>query len=411
MHPERITSDHKWKAGLFSAYLVSVTLISSLNMGCHTKENMLRNERIHKSPQWDTDRFVNRLPRKEASRLEMLHKFIMNDRKTVPEKELPIVTRNAADFAPLPEKQLRVTWFGHSTLMMEIDGVRLLVDPVWSNRPSPVPFFGLTRFHPPPLPITELKKIQIDAVVISHDHYDHLDKDTIAELRDMPLRFIVPLGVGTYLEDWGVDPLRITELDWWEDTQIGGVKITATPARHFSGRSFFSGNWDRTLWSGWAFQGPGHRVFYSGDTAMFPEFREIGHKLGPFDLTIIEIGAYNAMWSDVHIGPEQAIQAHKMLQGRYLLPVHWGTFDLALHSWTEPIERLVEAASKEKVTVFTPRPGETIDADDFQSKAAGGIHRWWPAIPWQRAREAPIVSTGLEAVADYGLTGESAEGF
>lgn len=330
--------------------------------------------------------------------LRILHQWMRGGNHTTPEKPPPVLERSAADFLTPPTGGLRVTWLGHSSLFVEIDKLRILIDPVWSERVSPLPLIGPRRFHPPPLPLTELKKLEIDAIVISHDHYDHLDRGTIMEIGESVPRFIVPLGVGAHLEEWGIDRARITELDWWEETRLDDLTFTATPARHFSGRTIDRGRWDRTLWSGWAIRNSRHRIYYSGDTAMFNGIDEIGRRLGPFDLTMIEIGAYNEMWPDVHIGPEQAVLAHKRLRGRHLLPVHWGTFDLALHSWTEPIERALEAARKEGVVLFTPRPGGSIDASLLEKTGPERVNRrWWPALPWQSAEEAPIVSTGLNS--------------
>jgi L-ascorbate metabolism protein UlaG (beta-lactamase superfamily) len=202
--------------------------------------------------------------------------------------------------------------------------------------------------------------------------------------------FVVPLGVGAHLESWGVSAKQIVELDWWAETAVGALTLTATPARHFSGRSMVMADRDATLWAGWAIRGPEHRVYYSGDTAMFPDFAEIGRRLGPFDASLIEVGAYDALWADVHLGPEQAIDAHRLVRGGVLIPVHWGTFDLALHPWTEPVERLLVAASRTRAQVAIPRPGQTV-----VPAAKFPVARWWPRVPWRTAEIAPVVSTGL----------------
>jgi len=227
-------------------------------------------------------------------------------------------------------------------------------------------------------------------VLISHDHYDHLDHETITALGDRVPRYLVPLGVGAHLEHWGVPASRITELDWWGETEVGDLKLVATPARHASGRALTFSDQDKTLWSGWAIIGPNHRVYYSGDTAMFPELEQIGERLGPFDATMIETGAYNPLWVDVHMGPEQAIIAHQLVRGKLFIPVHWGTFNLASHNWTEPVERALLAAEREGVSASTPRPGESVEP-----KTATGPFRWWPKVPWKTASENPVMSTGL----------------
>jgi len=272
---------------------------------------------------------------------------------SIPVATPPFLQRSATDFSEPPASGLRITWLSHSTLLIEIDGLRVLIDPVWGERASPFNWLGPERFFPPPLPFEQLPGL--DVVVISHDHYDHLDFPTIRRLVDDGVPFVVPLGVGAHLEYWGIPAERITELDWWQEHSIGDLRLVATPARHFSGRSMFMADREATLWSGWALLGPQHRLYYSGDTAMFPGFADIGDRLGPFDATMIESGAYNPMWADVHLGPEQAVEAHLMVGGGVMIPVHWGLFDLAVHGWTEPIERVLVAAHKHGVSVVTPR--------------------------------------------------------
>ncbi|MDQ2644994.1 MAG: MBL fold metallo-hydrolase, partial [Myxococcota bacterium] len=269
--------------------------------------------RIAKSPHYRNDRFVDTIPRVEPDVWEASRRWLAGAPYTQPTAPLPILLRSAADFATPPASGVRITWFGHSTLLVEIEGRRVLFDPVWSERCSPSHFVGPKRFHAPPLPLAELPRL--DAVAISHDHYDHLDYATILALEEKTAAFVVPLGVGAHLEYWGVDPKRIRELDWWEETRVAGLTLVATPARHFSGRGLGA---DRTLWAGWAVIGEARRVYYSGDTAMFEGFRQIGARLGPFDATLIESGAYNALWADVHLGPEQAVAAHQVVRGRVM---------------------------------------------------------------------------------------------
>jgi L-ascorbate metabolism protein UlaG (beta-lactamase superfamily) len=350
-----------------------------------TTPNGARLERIARSKQYRNDRFVDTIPRVEPDLWEATRRWLAGEKFSQPTSPLPIVLRSAADFATPLASGVRITWFGHSSLLVEIEGRRVLFDPVWSERCSPSQFVGPKRFHTPPLSLAELPRL--DVVAISHDHYDHLDYATIRALKERDLTFVVPLGVGAHLEYWGVDPKRIRELDWWEETRVAGLTLVATPARHFSGRGLGA---DRTLWSGWALIGETRRVFYSGDTAMFEGFRQIGERLGPFDATLIEAGAYNALWADVHLGPEQAVAAHQAVRGRVMLPVHWGTFDLALHSWVEPIERVIAAGRAANVTVVTPRPGESVDPEHPAPPA-----RWWPKLPWKTAQQAPVVSSGL----------------
>lgn len=350
----------------------------------------LRGERLaraQRSPQWREPAFVNRLPRVDAPRGRMMREFLFggSDHRN-PDAPIPVVRRTAADYRTPPASGLRATWLGHSTLLLEIDGRRVLIDPVWGERASPFTFMGPKRFFAPPLPLAELP--DVDAVIVSHDHYDHLDMPTVKALRARGVRWVVPLGVGAHLASWGVPAERITELDWWGGVEVGGLTLTATPARHFSGRGLTGAN--RTLWAGWAITGPTHRVFYSGDTALHDELLAIGERLGPFDLTMIESGAYDAMWTDVHLGPEQAVLAHRLVRGRVMLPVHWGLFDLALHGWTEPMERVLVAADSQRVRVAAPRPGDMVEP-----AALGPVVRWWPTVPWETVRQAPAWSSGV----------------
>jgi L-ascorbate metabolism protein UlaG (beta-lactamase superfamily) len=343
--------------------------------------------RVARSPQWRDDAFRNRLPRVDRPGFRMLTEFAFGgSAHREPDAPLPVVARTAADYRVPPASGLRATWLGHSTLLLEIDGRRVLVDPVWGPRASPFTFLGPARFFAPPLPLAELPSV--DVVVISHDHYDHLDLPTVKALVARGARWVVPLGVGAHLRAWGARPQDIEELDWWEATRVGDLTLTATPARHFSGRGL--GDAGKTLWAGWAIAGPIHRVFYSGDTALHDQFAEIGRRLGPFDLTMIEAGAYDGMWVDVHLGPEQAVLAHRLVRGEVLLPVHWGLFDLALHGWTEPMERTLVAARAVGVRVATPRPGDMVEPAMLEAPV-----RWWPKVPWETVAEAPVWSTGV----------------
>jgi L-ascorbate metabolism protein UlaG (beta-lactamase superfamily) len=272
---------------------------------------------------------------------------------------------------PAEAAELAVTWFGHASALLEIDGRRVLVDPVWGHRVSPSPTIGPTRLHEPPIPLAEIPPV--DAVVISHDHYDHLDLPTVRELlRSQSAPFVVPLGVGEHLRTWGVPEKRIVELDWDESTTLGELTLTCTEARHFSGRFFAR---DTTLWASWVLAGPRHRVFFGGDTGYTPAFAGIGARLGPFDLTLLPVGAYNDAWHAIHMDPEEAMRAHGDLGGRVFLPVHWATFNLAFHRWSEPVERVLAAAERVGARVVVPRPGERIDVLDPPE-----LTDWWTAV-------------------------------
>lgn len=375
------------------ASMIGLTFILSIYLySCSatlSQTELMRKGRIESSPQWKEGKFVNRLARKDTSVWSMISKQFSNDQITSPEEPITIRKRMKGEFQSKPDHIFDITWLGHSTVLIEMEGLKILTDPVWGKRTSPISFIGPKRFFQPPLAMDQLP--DIDVVAISHDHYDHLDEESIKGLIGRAKIFIAPLGVGNYLEEWGVPYSQIVELDWWEDYNYRGVTFTSTPARHFSGRSALPSNHNKTLWCGWAMNGKKHSLYYSGDTAMFPQFKDIGERLGPFDITMIEVGAYSNMWRDVHIGPEQAIEAHKLVKGKVLLPVHWGTFNLSHHGWTEPIERVIEASKKGDVKVITPRPGESYRVGDKPV-----INRWWPDVKWLSSKENPIKSSGLD---------------
>jgi L-ascorbate metabolism protein UlaG (beta-lactamase superfamily) len=342
--------------------------------------------RMKRSPQWQDGAFDNPEPLWNDY-WGMMTELTSVSPHVEPDDPIPVVQTDPEALLIEPESGLRVTWLGHSTTLIEIDGIRVLTDPVWGERTSPLSWTGPERWYAPPLTIADLPPI--DAVLISHDHYDHLDLQSIQALDDGQRLFIAPLGVGAHLEYWGVSAEQIVELDWWETHVLGAVTLTCTPARHASGRMMLDFN--RTLWSSYVLSGPEHDVFFSGDTGLFTDMTRIGDELGPFDLALIEVGAYGQSWPDWHIGPEQAIEAMQMLQAKRLLPIHWGLFSLAYHGWTEPIERVLVAAEPVGIPVFTPRPGQTLEPLIETATEA-----WWPDIPWQTAEEYPIVSTDVE---------------
>lgn len=260
----------------------------------------------------------------------------------------------------VPSQAVQVTWMGHSTMLVELDGVRILTDPVFCERASPFQWMGPARFHATPLGLDALPAI--DAIVISHDHYDHLDFESVSWLAEnTEIPFYVPLGIGAHLEHWGMPAERIHELEWWQEREVKGVRLVSTPSRHFSGRGVADRN--HTLWTSWAFVGPTQRAWFSGDTGPFEAAAEIGEKLGPFDLTMIESGAWNPAWGNIHLGPDAARQMHEMVQGRTMMPVHWGTFQLAPHEWDQPFVRLRELAEANGTPLLVPVPGQTMRAD------------------------------------------------
>jgi len=300
----------------------------------------------------------------------MLRRYLFEKAEREPARPLgPFRADAAALAAPVPARALRVTWLGHSTTLIELDGRRFLTDPVWSLRASPSQLVGPKRFFAPPLPLAELPPL--DGVILSHDHFDHLDEAAIRALVPRGERFFCPLGVGAHLRRWGVAAARITEVTWWDVIDLApDFRLIATPARHFSGRGLL--NRDSTLWASWVLQGQQHRVFFGGDSGPFDEaFRQIGAAYGPFDLVMLEIGASDPEWADIHLGPDNALAAHRLLGGGPLLPLHWATFNLAFHAWRQPVQRLLEAAGPE-VPLLLPAPGQRVDV------AAGPLRTpWW----------------------------------
>lgn len=381
--PRRLARIVGWLLILVVAGLGVATVVAWRPMGREATD--ARRARLERSPQWLDGHFENPQPLVNhlwTGLAAMRHASPVS----APTSPVPTTTIDRQRFATAPASGLRITWMGHSTTLVEIDGVRLLLDPVWSDRPTPIPGVGPARWYPPAIALDQLPSI--DAVLISHDHYDHLDMPTVTALARTGTQFIVPLGVGAHLEYWGVAPDRIVELDWWDSIAVKAVQLVSTPARHASGRMLF--DMDATLWTGFAIIGPLHRVYYSGDTGLFPALRDIGERFGPFDCTLIEVGQYHRAWPDWHIGPEQAVQAHEMVRGRVMLPVHWGLFRLAYHGWTEPIERVLAAAALRGATVATPRPGESVEP-----ALPLVTTRWWPSLPWETAAQHPIVSSQM----------------
>ncbi|MEV4740925.1 MBL fold metallo-hydrolase [Streptomyces sp. NPDC049555] len=354
-----------------------------------------RMARIRRSPHFADGSFVNpegtrRTP--SGSMLAFLPTYFRAEerRRRAPAHAVPVHPTTVADLAVPAASGLRLTWMGHSSVLAEIDGHRVLFDPVWSERCSPFAFAGPRRLHPVPVPLAETGPL--DAVVISHDHYDHLDMPTVRALVRSGAAFVVPLGVGAHLEHWGVPAGRITELDWHERTRVGGLTLTATPARHFCGRALR--NAQHTLWASWVVAGDTHRIFHSGDTGYFPGFADIGAQHGPFDATMVQIGAYSEFWPDIHMTPREGVRAHTDLQGGdasagVMLPIHWGTFNLAPHPWEEPAEDSVTAARDAGARLVVPRPGQP-----FEPAVGLPFDPWWRAVAARPAGAGPVVEEG-----------------
>lgn len=336
------------------------------------KPSKEKNQVFSLSLNYSQNKFVNQIPTSmdmdAKTVVSILRDFIKGNPKVRPDWSIPVQPLDTVTMQGA--KQTKVTWFGHSTILLEVEGKRLLLDPMFANTPSPFPLFGGKRYSET-LP-GELENLPpIDMVLISHDHYDHLDYDSIMKLKDRVSQFCVPLGVGSHLERWGVAPEKIREYDWWNENQIGELGLIATPARHFSGRGLFDRN--ATLWCSWVIIGEQTKVYFSGDGGYGPHFKEIGEKYGPFDLTLMECGQYDKRWSAIHMLPEETVQAHLDLKGKIMIPIHWSAFALALHDWTDPIERATKAAKEGHIDIATPKIGETviIGATQYPSSI------WW----------------------------------
>ena len=338
------------------------------------KPDGLRLDWIKSSPRWTGERFRNLHPilpglRSATVPPPSLKDFLCGGERRVPRGPLPSLDpldqwRRAPD-------RLRVTWLGHSTMLIEIDGYRVLTDPVWGKRASPSSLAGPKRFQPVPVALKALPPI--DLVIVSHDHYDHLDYPTIRELAKTDVPFVTSLGVGAHLEAFGVDPKRITELDWWESHALRGLEITAAPSQHFSGRGLKDRN--TTLWSSFVVRTDRHKVFFSGDTGLTTEYERIRDRLGPFDLVMLEVGAFHPAWGDMHLGPENAFTAATLLGGGAFLPIHWGTFALAMHAWDQPAEVLHDLAPKAGVRLLMPRLGQPVMPSE-----ADRVDPWWRGV-------------------------------
>jgi L-ascorbate metabolism protein UlaG (beta-lactamase superfamily) len=326
------------------------------------------------SPQWRNGNFHNPAPRPATSgahAAKMMWDMLFNKpANTVPAGAIPVQTLTREALLAAPDGSLYR--LGHSTLLLKLRGGFWLTDPVFSERASPLQWLGPKRFHAPPIAIADLPPLE--GVILSHNHFDHLDRDSIAQLSAKTQHFLAPLGVGDTLVDWGVDAAKVRQLDWWQGTQVDGLRLVATPAQHFSGRGLRDGN--ATLWCSWVILDGDLRVFFSGDTGYFAGFKEIGDKYGPFDVTLLETGAYDAQWPYVHMQPEETLQAHLDLGGRWLLPIHNGTFDLAMHAWHEPFDRLMALAWNRCVPLSTPAMGERLD---LRTPHTG--EPWWLDVP------------------------------
>ena len=333
------------------------------------------------SPQFTSGKFCNEVRlsvvnREKAQNVATRYIF-QKSSEAQPRNPIPVEPLTRDDLLAAPDNTLYR--LGHSTILMKLQGEFWITDPVFCQRASPVQWAGPKRFHQPPISLAELPDIK--GVILSHDHYDHLDKAAVKALARKTQQFYAPLGVGDLLATWGIPKYKITQLDWWESVTVGEMELVSTPAQHFSGRSLT----DRfsTLWTSWVILTPEKRIFFSGDTGYFKGFKTIGEKYGPFDITLIETGAYDISWTDVHMLPEHTVQAHKDLRGKCLLPIHNGTFDLSLHAWYDPFEKVTLLCRQQDLAITTPRMGQALSID-----TPDPVNYWWKPIMSEKAKVA-----------------------
>lgn len=335
-------------------------------------------EYFSKSPNYNNGKFINlggvEMTMGFSKVVEMTVGFFKQQPNTVPDKSIPVEKIDSTEVAGYASPAPRLIWFGHSAFLLQIEGKNILIDPMFGDVPAPHPLLGGSRFSKSmPIEIEQLP--HIDAIIYSHDHYDHLDYGSVMKLKDKVEAFYVPLGLGVHLEAWGIEHDRITELDWWDETTHDGLQLICTPAQHFSGR----GLTDRgaTLWASWVIKSDSTNIYFSGDSGYGGHFKEIGEKYGPFDFAMLECGQYNQLWIEIHMMPEETAQAAVDLKANLMMPIHWGAFKLAMHSWTDPVERVTKKAKELGVKVATPKIGEEIVLGDSASYPK---EIWWETI-------------------------------
>jgi len=329
-----------------------------------------RKERMKKVSNYKNGKFWNLeytpVQSEDFSAWKTMKEFMRNDSTRIPHKPVRSKPIDASNI--LVDSSMHFIWLGHSSMLMIYKGKSYLFDPVFSGHASPFAFTGPKEFlYTEPISIKSIPKI--DVVIISHDHYDHLDYKTIVALRNDVKEFIVPLGVGAHLIRWGVDASKIREHAWWESSFVNNLDFICAPARHFSGRGIADRN--KTLWCSWIIKSDSERVFFSGDSGYGTHFKEIGDRFGPFDFAFMECGQYNESWPYIHMMPEETVKASFDIKAQKVVPIHWGKFKLSLHSWTEPVERLVIQSKADSMHYIVPKIGEII------SEETVGGERWW----------------------------------
>ncbi len=337
--------------------------------GSHSKEDVVKYEN---SGHYADGTFQNLIPTSIdyswSSMVRMMKLYIKGNPNKSPQSELPTQDLDTASWNSANTDQ--IMWYGHSAFLLKMNEKTILIDPMLGNTPAPHPALGASRYSKElPVEIEELQ--EVDLIIISHDHYDHLDYGSIKQLNAKTKMFYVPLGVGAHLKKWGVSEDRIKEFNWWDEAKLETIDIAFTPARHFSGRKI--GNNNTTLWGSWVLKGSNTKIFFSGDSGYGPHFEEIGNKYGPFDITLMECGQYNENWDQIHMMPEESVKAAKDVQAKVMMPIHWGAFTLAMHDWNDPVKRSTAEAERLAIDCITPVIGEVIALDTISVTQ----NEWW----------------------------------
>jgi L-ascorbate metabolism protein UlaG (beta-lactamase superfamily) len=332
--------------------------------------------RIEASPNYRDGKFHNvvetNMDMPVGAMAKVMWEFMKGAEGREPKDTIPTVPFDREAWEAVPDTSIATAWFGHSSVLIKMDGITFLCDPVFGERASTFAFMGPKRFNfKEHITVDMLPKV--DVVLLSHDHYDHLDHVTILKLKDKVQLWVMPLGTGVHLEQWGIPADRISEHDWWEGAEVEGTRLTLAPSRHFSGRGIT--NRFSTLWGSWIIEGRAKKVYFGADSGYSPTFKEVGERFGPFDLVLLECGAYDERWSNIHMMPEETAKAAVDLKAKVLMPIHWGKFSLAMHSWKEPIERLSEKAAELEVDLLTPRVGRIVNGPDMALS-----ERWWDEV-------------------------------
>jgi L-ascorbate metabolism protein UlaG (beta-lactamase superfamily) len=362
-----------WLLGLLLLIILSAIIYMSFAPQFGGSPSEQQKDRYQKSENYIKDKFQNavetNMNMKFSDLRSLLGEYIKGNPDSKPDKPLPVIKHNNIT----AEKDIQIMWFGHSAFWIGNDDLNILIDPMFSDHPAPNPLIGTKRFSDG-LPIEIENLPRIDAIFFSHDHYDHLDYESVLELKDKTDHFFVPLGLAPHLIKWGVSEDIITELDWWEESSYKGIDIACTPSRHLSGRSLL--NRFSTLWCSWVIEIDGQKIYFSGDSGYTPQFKEIGDKYGPIDFAMMECGQYNYRWSDIHMMPEETAQAAADVQAKIFMPIHWGSFKLSLHDWDDPVKRVTAKANELTLPIITPQIGEIFGIPD----STAAIDYWWKAL-------------------------------